>query len=447
MPITTLRAATIAARQPLRAAPRPVRRSKDSLPSLFPSIPKPEHPPRDTDARRVPPPPERHHTAAPQASLSPATPGPAPKSSGPACGPDGSVPLCADPRPAGLVGIARLAASSPKADEKRGTEYYLLPVRTVLNRCTSDRVPFEWTVNPYRGCEFGCRYCYARYTHEYMELPPEAFERQVFVKQNAGALFAADLVKRFPMRGAGGKSAEHIAIGTATDPYQPAEREFGATRAILEQIAARAGLSVSITTKSDQIVRDVALLQRIAARSELSINITVTTLRSRLARLLEPRAPRPDLRLAAVRRLRNAGLEVGVFAMPVLPGLTDRLADLEALARAARDAGARWLGGQVLFLMPSSLKIFLPFLEEEFPRLAHDYRRWYGRGGYGPEKYRQRIAQIFARLRAKYGLRSRPYAVAGDAGAPGEDGEACAQMRLPLATQPRLAVAPTPSRC
>jgi len=300
-----------------------------------------------------------------------------------------------------LVGIARLAAASRRADTKRGTEYFLLPVRSILNRCDSDRVPFTWTVNPYRGCEFGCRYCYARYTHEYMELDGGEFERKVYVKQDAGALAARDLATEKIW-------GEHIAIGTATDPYQPAEREFGVTRAILEQMAEREGLSVSITTKSNQVVRDLDLLGSIAARSALHINITITTLRPRLARLLEPRAPRPDLRLAAVRTLRDAGLAVGVFAMPVLPGLTDGEADLDALVRAARDAGAEWFSANVLFLMPSSQKQFLPFIEEKFPRLARQYRNWYGRSGYAPEDYRREIAERVARLRARYGLRPRP---------------------------------------
>jgi DNA repair photolyase len=301
-----------------------------------------------------------------------------------------------------LVGIARLAASSPRSLEKRGNEYFLLPVRSILNHCDSERVPFEWTVNPYRGCEFGCRYCYARYTHEYMELDPCEFEHKIYVKQNAGECAARDLGRRL--------GSEHIAIGTATDPYQPAEREFGVTRSILEKIAAREGLNLSITTKSNQVVRDLDLLVRIAARSTLAINVTVTTLRPRLARLLEPRAPRPDLRLAAVRRLREAGLAVGVFAMPVLPGLTDREADLEALAAAAREAGAQWFAGQVLFLMPASQKAFFPFLEEKFPKLLPQYRAWYALSGYAPEAYRREIAERFARLRARYGLGSRPYA-------------------------------------
>jgi DNA repair photolyase len=302
---------------------------------------------------------------------------------------------------AGLVGIARLAASSPLADARRGIEYFLLPVRSILNHCDSERVPFRWTVNPYRGCEFGCRYCYARYTHEYMELDGADFERKIYAKQDAGALAARDLAAEDIW-------GEHIAIGTATDPYQPAEREFGATRAILEKMAEREGLSVSITTKSNQVLRDLDVLKRLAVRSSLTINITVTTLRVRLARLLEPRAPRPDLRLEAVRRLREAGLAAGLFAMPILPGLTDREEDLDALARAARDAGAQWFAANVLFLMPSAQKQFLPFLDQKFPKLARRYREWYGRSGYAPESYRREITARIAALRVKHGLGARP---------------------------------------
>jgi DNA repair photolyase len=316
---------------------------------------------------------------------------------------DGAAPD--DIRPAAeLTGIARLAASSPLSRAKNCADYFLLPVRSILNRCDSERVPFAWTINPYRGCEFGCKYCYARYTHEYMELDGAEFESKIYVKKEAGALIARDLREH-----AASLARGSVALGTATDPYQPAEREHGATRAILEQIAARESLDFSITTKSNLIVRDIDVLQRIAARSTLYINITVTTLRPRLARMLEPRAPRPDLRLEAIRKLRDTGLHAGVFAMPVLPGITDREADLDALAAAARAAGAEWLGAQVLFLMPSSLKQFLPFVEEKFPRLVKQYRKWYGRAGYAPEDYRRQISARVAALRAKHGLASRPY--------------------------------------
>ncbi|HXQ27425.1 MAG TPA: radical SAM protein [Candidatus Acidoferrales bacterium] len=300
-----------------------------------------------------------------------------------------------------LVGIARLAASSPRAEAKRGTEYFLLPVKSILNECHSERVPFRWTANPYRGCEFGCRYCYARYTHEYMELDSADFESKIYVKQNAGPLTERDL-SREKLRG------EHIAIGTATDPYQPAEREFGATRAMLEKMAEREGLSLSITTKSNQVVRDIDVLLRISERSSIAINMSVTTMRMRLARLLEPRAPRPDLRMEAVRKLREAGISAGVFAMPILPGLTDREDDLDAVARAARDAGAQWFGARVLFLMPSSWKSFSAFLEEKFPRLTGQYREWYSHYGDAPESYRKEIAARVEKVRQKYDLRSRP---------------------------------------
>jgi DNA repair photolyase len=314
-----------------------------------------------------------------------------------------------------LVGIARLAASSPPADTCRKSEerpeYFLLPVRSILNRCDSDRVPFEWTINPYRGCEFGCKYCYARYTHEYMELDGGSFEKKIFVKKDAGPLLAWDISKKysFASHSSGGEEPDHIAIGTATDPYQPAEREHKVTRACLEEIARREGLSVSIITKSNQIVRDIDVLKTIAERSSLHINITVTTMRARLARLLEPRAPRPDLRMAAVKQLRDSGLAVGISASPLIPGITDRDGDLEAVAAAGKAAGAQWFFSGVLFLMPSSAKQFLPFVREKFPRLAKQYEEWYSRNGYAPEEFRKKISERVARIRQEYGFSVRPW--------------------------------------
>jgi DNA repair photolyase len=314
-----------------------------------------------------------------------------------------------------LVGIARLAASSPAAETSRKSqgrpEYFFLPVKSILNKCDSKRVPFEWTINPYRGCEFGCKYCYARYTHEYMELDGSEFENKIFVKRDAAVLLAQEVPRKYSYQRAGAENSgpEHIAIGTATDPYQPAEREYGVTRACLEELAKREGLSVSITTKSNQIVRDIDVLKRIAARSSLQINITVTTLRARLARLLEPRAPRPDLRIAAVKELRQAGLAVGISASPLLPGITDGEGELEAVAAAAKDADAQWFYSGVLFLMPASAKQFLPFVREKFPRLARQYDQWYSRNGYAPEEYRRAASERVARLRKKFGFVSRPW--------------------------------------
>jgi DNA repair photolyase len=312
-----------------------------------------------------------------------------------------------------LVGIARLAANSPCAETRRTSaekpEYFILPVKSILNRCDSNRVPFDWTINPYRGCEFGCKYCYARYTHEYMEIDGGEFERKIYVKKDAGPLLASDVSRKYSYesKSSGYTKAEHIAIGTATDPYQPAEKEYKVTRACLEELAKREGLSISIITKSNQIVRDIDLLRIIAARSALTVNITVTTLRPRLARLLEPRAPRPDLRLAAVKQLREAGLEVGVSASPLLPGIND--AELEAVAAAAKEAGAQWFYSGVLFLMPSSAKQFLPFVRTKFPKLARQYEQWYSKDGYAPEDYRKKISDRVRKIREKLGFASKPW--------------------------------------
>ncbi len=310
-----------------------------------------------------------------------------------------------------LVGIARLAASSPRAEAKRGTEYFLLPVKSILNECHSERVPFRWTVNPYRGCEFGCHYCYARYTHEYMELDGGEFEKKIYVKKDAAALLAWDVARKYSYQSqaSGGEHPDHIAIGTATDPYQPAEKEYGVTRGCLEELAKREGLSISVITKSHQIVRDIDVFKRIAERSSLSLNLTITTLRPRLARLLEPRAPRPDLRVAAVKQLSDAGLAVGVSASPLIPGITDRDGDLEAVAAAVRAAGAQWFFSNALFLMPSSAKQFFPFVRQKFPRLAKQYEEWYAKNGYAPEEYRRKVAERVAKIRKQHGFSTRPW--------------------------------------
>ena len=166
-------------------------------------------------------------------------------------------------------GIVRLAANGSEAGEGHLVEFRTLPVRSLMNKVVSRRsVPFAWSINPYRGCEFGCRYCYARYTHEFMELPdPADFERKIYLKQSAAWLLRQELrsIKR----------SESIAIGTATDPYQPIERRTGITRSILEVFAEERGLSLGIVTKSTLIERDIDVLQQISAKNDLSIHITI----------------------------------------------------------------------------------------------------------------------------------------------------------------------------
>jgi len=298
-----------------------------------------------------------------------------------------------------LVGIARLAAQSPLLEAKRSVQYFEIPVRSILNR-TKPGMPFQWTINPYRGCEFGCKYCYARYAHEYMELDATAFEDRIYAKSAAAHLLRQEL-KRIDRR-------EHIAIGTATDPYQPAERRYGVTRAILEVFARDRGRHLGITTKSNLVLRDMGLLREIARANVVTVHITITTLDEKLARLLEPRAPRPALRLAAVRRLSAAGIAVGVFPNPVMPMITDSQKQLDRLAKAARDAGALFFGGGPLFLMPSAQKVFFPFLERQFPELAGPYREQYAQSAYLGKPYKDALAERVRRIRERYGLASGP---------------------------------------
>jgi len=258
-------------------------------------------------------------------------------------------------------------------------------------------------LNPYRGCEFGCRYCYARYTHEFMELRESVdFEDKIYAKSAIGPILRRELKRLSTMAGA------RIAIGTATDPYQPAERRFHRTRDALEVFAEQSGLALSITTKSDLVTRDIPLFKKIARRNSISVNVTITTLDASLARLLEPRAPRPELRLKAVEAIANAGIPVGVFPNPIMPLITDQPERLDRLAKAARDRGATYFGGGVLFLMPCSRKVFFPFVEKNFPHLLRRYQEKYERQAYLRGPYREMIQQRITAIRDRYGLNSGP---------------------------------------
>ena len=302
-----------------------------------------------------------------------------------------------------LVGIARMAQESPQLRKRMNVEYFALPVRSALNRESSQRKPFAWTLNPYRGCEFGCKYCYARYTHEFMELHDGLdFERKIFAK-----LEAPEHLRR-ELREARDKGLP-IALGTATDPYQPAEKQFKVTRGMLEVLNEFEGLEFSITTKSVLILRDLDLLKGISQKHSFSVHMTIVTLNERLARLLEPKAPPPVRRLAAIRQLANAEIPVSVNAAPIVPGLTDSRASLEAVTRAAAAHGAQSLFGNVLYLMPSAMAQFMPFLRKEFPQLVHRYRKLYARSAYLSGEYKEEITKLVGELRSRYGLEGRSH--------------------------------------
>lgn len=296
-----------------------------------------------------------------------------------------------------LVGIARLAAHGEAISEGHKVEYLSLENRSLLTRCDSPRMPFSWQINPYRGCEFACKYCYARYTHEFMEMRDGLdFERKIYVKKHSAWLLRQELKQVRP--------GQSIAIGTATDPYQPAERKFGITRAVMEEFARHEGLSLGLVTKSDLIVRDLDLLQLISARNRLSIHMTITTTKTDLARMLEPRAPRPDLRFSAVKKLVAAGISTSVNCAPVLPGITDSPKDLESVVRSAAAAGARSVAAIPLFLKPCAAKIFMPFLQEHFPHLVPLYKARFSDRAFLPADYQKRISTLVSKLCRKYGI-------------------------------------------
>ena len=299
-------------------------------------------------------------------------------------------------------GIERMAREAAPLLEKREAEYLSIQVRSILNRCSSPRMPFTWTINPYRGCEFGCRYCYARYTHEFMGLARwEDFEEKIYVKRDAARILARELT---PERLTG----QSIAFGTATDPYQPAERRYGVTRGLLAVMAAARDLRLSISTKSDLVTRDIDLLRRIAARSSVQVNLTVTTLDRRLTRILEFRAPTPELRLKALQALRRAGIIAGINIAPILPDITDDPANLETAIAAARHHDATHVFANVLFLKPSAQQAFFPLLERHFPHLRKRYAARFARSAFLDHAYKDRIFRLVAELTRKHGFPNGP---------------------------------------
>jgi DNA repair photolyase len=311
-----------------------------------------------------------------------------------------------------------MAAEAEHADDGHLIEFRTLQVRSVLNRTVSKRMLWlAYSINPYRGCEFGCRYCYARYTHEFLApgekagepsaaqpvnfRDPEAFERVIFLKQNAAWLLEQDLKRVDP--------AQQIALGTATDPYQPIERKACITRSLLEVFARKQGYHLGVVTKSTLIERDIDLLVEIGRKNKLTVHITITTPDAKLARKLEPRAPRPDLRFATVRRLREAGLRTGILCCPLLPGITDSEKAIDGMARRAAAVGASFLAGNPLFLKPCSRPTYFRFVREHFPELAADYEKRFANRDFAAPPYQQQLAGMIARACRKHGLPQRSY--------------------------------------
>ena len=288
----------------------------------------------------------------------------------------------------------------PVLTERNDVEYVELTVRSILNWVDGRHMSDVYSLNPYRGCEFGCAYCYARYTHEFLDLPDwEDFERRIFVKTGAARALRRDLATSRDVRGAG------IAIGTATDPYQPAEARFRVTRQILEALLPHRDIPLSIVTKSGLIERDAELLGQLARRHPLKVHFSCITLDRELLRAIERRSPMAHLRFKAMRALTEQGVHCDLFVMPVLPGITDGEESLTQLMTAAREAGAQSVGARALWLTGASKRRFLPWLKAEFPKLHGKYMATFGeRGMYTPDSYREALAARVARARERAGF-------------------------------------------
>ncbi|HXT05696.1 MAG TPA: PA0069 family radical SAM protein [Roseiarcus sp.] len=298
------------------------------------------------------------------------------------------------------------------------TEVILERPRTIITRNESPDISFDRSINPYRGCEHGCAYCYARPTHAYLGLSAGLdFESKLFVKENAAALLEKELA-------APKYRPAVIALGANTDPYQPIERQYRITRSVLE-VLARANHPVGIVTKSNLVVRDLDLLAPMAAKGLAKVYLSVTTLDRDLARRMEPRAPTPERRLDAIARLAAAGVPVGVLAAPIVPAIND--GEIETILTRAYAAGAREAGYVTLRLPLELRELFREWLAVNFPdKLKHtlsltqsmhagkDYESQWGRRMAGSGPYAWMIGRRFEIAARKLGFRDKAHPLRND---------------------------------
>jgi DNA repair photolyase len=284
---------------------------------------------------------------------------------------------------------ATLRADSAKYQEVR--------CRSALNHVKG--MPFEWTLNPYRGCTHGCHYCYARRYQTQFELDSDdQFASIIFVKTNFVDVLRKELARPAWER-------EYVAVGTATDCYQPIEGHYKLTRRSLQALL-EFNNPVGVVTKGPMIVRDKDVLADLTAGPGVSVYISVPTVDEEAWRLLEPGTAPPLKRLRAVRDLADAGIRVGVLMNPIVPGITSKPALMERTVRAIADHGARFVGCNVMFLEGGTRDHFMRWLEQQFPHMVEGYNGLYA-GKYAPSSYRKEVGNVLRMLRRKYGVDGR----------------------------------------
>lgn len=287
---------------------------------------------------------------------------------------------------------------SVRTPEFAGITFHEVLAKSALNRVPgASRMPFGWTVNPYRGCSHACVYCFARPTHEFLELDAgRDFDSQIVVKLNVAEVLERELARpdwgRHP-----------VALGTNTDPYQRAEGRYALMPGIIDALAA-SGTPLSILTKGTLLRRDLAALAAAGERVPVDVAMSIAVFDDELQQLVEPGTPSTAARLATVRAVRDVGLQCSVFLMPVLPYLTDTDAHLDRAFATIAEAGASSVAHSALHLRPGVREWFMSWLAREHPALVGRYRELYRGGSYAPKEYRERLGRRVSRMRSRHGL-------------------------------------------
>src|SRR5277367_4493145 len=290
--------------------------------------------------------------------------------------------------------------------------FYEVHAKSVLNRVPKpSRMPFRWTINPYRGCSHACIYCFARTTHSFLDFNPgRDFEREIVVKVNAPEVLRVELARPLWKR-------EHVALGTSTDPYQWVEGRYGLMEGIWEALGDAAN-PCSVLTKSPLLLRDLPLMREIARRASFSACLSIPTLDEKAWRATEPHTPSPRARLEAVAELNRAGIPTGVLIAPLMPGINDAPEQVEPLLQAATDAGATSIAGVALHLRGEVRGVFMDWMRSQRPDLVPRYEELYRGGAYAPREERERLARLVRSANAPgafWRQRSSPAEGAGSA--------------------------------